>query len=72
MGDYRDDVGNNIVKPHNYIMHSGSFKDKYILQPLIEISNVLQKLHVSTADQNKDKILFIQIRHRVCETIRDA
>ncbi|MFS7908872.1 hypothetical protein Hanom_Chr01g00088151 [Helianthus anomalus] len=26
VGDYRDDVGNNIVKPHNYIMHSGSLK----------------------------------------------
>jgi len=26
VGDYRDDVGNNIIKPHNYIMHSGSLR----------------------------------------------
>ena len=72
MGDYRDVVGNNIVKPHNYINAQRKLKDKYILQPLVVISNVLQKSNISTADQNNNKILFIQIRHRVCETIRDA
>ena len=72
MGDYRDVVGNNIVKPHNYINAQRKLKDKYILQPLVAVSNVLQKLDVSTADQNKDKILFIQIQHRVCETMYDA
>ena len=71
MGDYRDVVGNNIVKPHNYINAQRKLKDKYILQPLVVISNVLQKSNISTADQN-NKVSFIQIRHRVCETIRDA
>ena len=53
VGDYRDDVGNNIVKPHNYINAQRKLKDKYILQPLVVISSVLQKSNVSTEDQNK-------------------
>ncbi|MFS7905079.1 hypothetical protein Hanom_Chr01g00043541 [Helianthus anomalus] len=30
VGDYRDVVGNNIVKPHNYMNAQRKHKDKYI------------------------------------------
>ncbi|MFS7889832.1 hypothetical protein Hanom_Chr00s000005g01611681 [Helianthus anomalus] len=53
VGDYRDVVGNNIVKPHNYINAQRKLKYKYILQPLVAISNVLQKSNISTADYKK-------------------